>query len=247
MFTGTVFTDTSAVARLYDQDQMAHAVSASSSPARTTPEVSEPWRLYQWWYGTQPESPKTMLYWGPVVQMLFLGIHMAGPHLSAETFAGGLFDYPPTGGTDLAGLASVDLFLEGYLAGDTTPAISFGPRDDGSVDYVAVDDFTIAWWDSDATGPDESGQEGSGMWQYTGMGLRLPYAAPTPPAGISEDILFETHLSGVGGDLFEAAQAFGVDDIQVADTILDATPPLDAVPSYPPWAESPAAGGPASG
>jgi hypothetical protein len=55
-----------------------------------------------------------------------------------------------------------------------------------------------------------------------------------------------THLSGVGGDLFGAAQAFGIDDIQVADTILDATPPLDAVPAYPPWPGSPAAG-PGSG
>jgi hypothetical protein len=243
MFTGTVFTDTAAVARLYDQEQMAHAFGASSSPARTTPELSEPWQLFRWWYGTEPTSPKTMLFWGPVVQQLFLGIHMAGPHLSAETFAGGLFNYPPTGGTDTTGLSSVDLFLEGYLAGDSTPAISFGPREGGTVDYVAVDDFTTAWWDADAVGPDESGEDGTGMWQYTGMGLRVPFAQPVLPESVTEDFLFETHLSGVGGELFDAATAFGIDDLPIADDILEATPPLDTLPAYPPWPESPAAGG----
>jgi hypothetical protein len=243
MFTGTVFTDTAAVARLYDQEQMAHAFGASSSPARTTPELSEPWQLFRWWYGTEATSPKTMLFWGPVVQQLFLGIHMAGPHLSAETFAGGLFNYPPTGGTDTTGLSSVDLFLEGYLAGDTTPAISFGPREGGTVDYVAVDDFTTAWWDADAVGPDESGEDGTGMWQYTGMGLRVPFAQPVLPESVTEDFLFETHLSGVGGEAFDAATAFGIDDLPIADDILEATPPLDTLPAYPPWPESPAAGG----
>jgi hypothetical protein len=242
LFTGTVFTDTAAVARLYDQRQMAHAFGASSSPARTTPELSEAWRLYQWWHGTEPTSPKTMLFWGPVVQMLFLGIHMAGPHLSGETFAGGLFNYPPTGGTDSTGLGGAQLYLEGYLGGDTTPAISFGPRGEGeAVDYVAVDDFTSAWWDPDAIGPDENGEEGRGMWNFAGMGLRLPFSAPAYPEGVTEDFLFERQLSAVGGELWDAAQAFGLDDIPIADDILEETPPLDALPSYPSWPESPAA------
>ena len=33
-------------ARLYDQEQWAHAFGASSLPARTEPQLSEPWRLY---------------------------------------------------------------------------------------------------------------------------------------------------------------------------------------------------------
>lgn len=244
MFTGTVFTDTAAVARLYDQGQMAHAFGASSTPARTVPELSEPWALYEWWYGTPPTAPKTMSFWGPVVQQLFLGIHMAGPHLSAETFAGGLFNYPPTGGTDIVGKSTVDLFLEGYLAGDTTPAISFGPGADGeAVDYVAVDDFTITWWDPQAVGPDENGVEGRGMWQYTGMGLRLPLATPDLPGGVSEGFLFQTMLSGVGGEMLDTVRAFGLDDLRVADDILDAQSPIDTLPVYEPWAESPAAQG----
>lgn len=244
IFTGTVFTDTTAVARLYDQEQMAHAFGASSSPARTAPELSEPWRLYSWWFGTSPPSAKTLLFWAPVVQQLFLGIHMAGPHLSPETFAGGLFNYPPTGGTDTEGKDAAGLYLGGYLNGDTTPQISFGPRGDGEpIDYVAVDDFTTAWWDPEAEGPDENGVRGRGMWKYTGLGLRLPLESPTLPAGVTEDFLFEEHLFGAGGELAEAAKAIGLDDPVIADDILRTTPSLDELPDYEPWPESPAARG----
>jgi len=244
IFTGTVFTDTTAVARLYDQDQMTHAFGASSSPARTTPQLSEPWRLYEWWFGKRPTAPRTMLFWGPVVQQLFLGIHMAGPHLSAGTFAGGLFNYPPTGGTDIVDQDAVGLQLNGYLDGDTTPAISFGPRGRGkAVDYVAVDDFTTAWWDPNAKGPDESGVMGRGMWKYTGFGLRLPLAAPKLPAGVTEDFLFEERLFATGGELAAAAKSFGFDDVPIAADILRATPPFDALPKYKPLPGSPAAEG----
>lgn len=244
IFTGTAFTDTSAVGRLYDQDQMRHAFGASSQPARTVPELSEAWQLHEWWFGTKPSAARTMTFWGPVVQQLFLGIHMAGPRLSAETFAGGLFNYPPSGATDLGGRDSVSLFLDGYLQGDTTPAISFGPREDGGgVDYVAVDDFTFTWWDPDAAGPDENGQEGHGLWQYTAFGMRLPLDDPALPGGVTQDIAFKKMLSEVGGPLYDSAQALGIDDLAIAGAILDKTPPLDVVPAYEPWPESPAASG----
>lgn len=247
LFTGTAFTDTTAVARLYDQQQMAHAFGASSTPARTVPELSEAWSLYTWWFGKEPTASKTMLFWGPVVQQLFLGIHMAGPHLSAETFAGGLFNYPPSGGTDLAGRDALSLVLDGYLAGDTTPAISFGSQgEDGRIDFVAVDDFTSAWWDPNAVGPDENGKEGRGMWQYVAFGLRIPLAKPALPGAVTEDIFFQTKLSGVGGAIYATARSAGVEDMEIASPLLQTTPPLDVVPAYPSWPESPAAQGGAS-
>jgi hypothetical protein len=240
-FTGTVFTDTSVMARLYDQKQMAHTYGTSSAAARTIPELSESWKLYAWWYGKEPTAPRTMVYWGPVVQMLYLGIHMAGPNLSAETFAGGLFNYPPTGGTSVNGKSGVDLFAQGYLAGDTTPAISFGPRGAGKpVDYVAVDDFTVSWWDPDAVGPDESGTEGKGLWKYSGLGLRLPLDGGKFPEGVGENFLFEEKLSDAGGPLAELVKGTDIADLPIADDILEATPPLDELPDYPPWPESPA-------
>jgi hypothetical protein len=243
-FTGTVFTDTAAMGRLYDQRQMAHTFGTSSAPARTAPEVSESWKLYSWWYGKEPTAPRTMLFWGPVVQMLYLGIHMAGPNLSAVTFAGGLFRYPATGGESVNGKSGLDLFVQGYLDGDTTPSVSFGPRSGGkAVDYVAVDDFTVSWWDPEAVGPDEAGTEGKGLWKYSGLGLRLPLDGGKFPEGTGENFLFEEKLSDAGGPLAELTKGTDLADMPIAEDILEATPRRDALPDYAPWPESPAAQG----
>ena len=154
--TGTVFTDTTAAGRLYDQKQWAHAFGASSLPALTKPELSEPWRLYKWWYGKDPKAKKTLPLMGPVVTQLFLGIDLAGPNLSAKTFAGGLFRYPPSGG------------------GPSTPRVSFGFHGlFDKPDWVGVDDFTLVVWDAKAKGPDEQDTQGTGMWRYANGGKRL--------------------------------------------------------------------------
>ncbi len=244
IFTGTALTDTTAVGRLYDQEQLAHAFGVSSAAARTVPEVSESWQMVKWWFGKAPTSPKTVLNFGPVIELMYIGIDLAGPNLSAKTFAGGLFSYPSTGNTQLAGKSTLELFAGGYLLGDTTPAMSFGPRaDNGSVDYVAVDDFTTAWWNSKAQGPDENGKQASGMWMYTGMGLRFPLVAAKFPSEVGEGFLFQEMLSGAGGPLYEQLKAAGIPDFRIAQSILEKTPLLDTLPVYEPWAESPAAKG----
>ena len=162
VITGTVFTDTTAVGRLIvDQEQWAHAFGASSSPARGKPEQSETWRLYRWFHGKDPEAKKSLQVTGPVVQLLFTGIHLAGPDLTPETFAGGMFRYPPSGG------------------GPTTPQISYG--DHGifeQLDFVGIDDFTVVWWDPDLVGPSEQQVEGPGMWRYPLGGQRFLLADP---------------------------------------------------------------------
>jgi hypothetical protein len=106
---------------------------------------------------------------------------------------------------------------------------------------VAVDDFTSAWWDPKAKGPDENGKVGKGMWEYVASGLRLPLRGPKLPGGVTEDIAFKKMLSEVGGPLYEIAKRYGIKDLPIASTLLDKTPPLDAVPRYPSWPESPAA------
>lgn len=240
LFTGTAFTDTTAVARLYDQRQMRHAFGGSSAPARTAPEATESWQLYRWWFGQDPTAKRTMVVWDPIVQILFLGIHMAGPDLRAETFAGGLFRYPPTGGTHQGELDPISLVTEGYLDGDTTPQISFGfHRDPDSPDFVAVDDFTSAWWDADLVGPDEAGRVGKGMWQMTGSGLRMSLENPIIPEGVTQDFLFSTTIGETGGELAELAESVGLGDLPIASAILTETPPLNVLPDYEPWPESP--------
>ena len=171
IITGTVFTDTTAAARLYDQDQWAHAFGASSLPARTEPQYSEPWRLYEWWYGKDPVAKKTLPLMGPVVSQLFIGLQGAGPHLTAETFAGALFRYPPSGG------------------GPTTPRVSYGFHGlFDKPDWVAVDDFTNVWWDAEAEGVDEQDVDGTGMWRYAAGGQRL-LLGEVPE--LDDDLLFD--------------------------------------------------------
>lgn len=202
IITGTVFTDSTAAARLYDQEQWAHAFGASSLPARTEPELTEPNRLYEWWYGEQPEAPKTVQLLGPLVAQLFIGIQGAGPELSAETYAGAMFRYPVSGG------------------GPTVPRISFGFHGlFDKPDWVGVDDFTNVWWDVDATGPDEGGKVGKGMWRYAAGGERLLLGEV--PA-VDDGLLF-----GEAG----------------APAILDEVPASDLTTPYDPWDESPAGGG----
>ncbi|MFN8018772.1 MAG: hypothetical protein U0P45_11690 [Acidimicrobiales bacterium] len=171
IITGTVFTDTTAAARLYDPDQWQHAFGASSLPARTVPAKTEQWRLYRWWYGKDPKAEKTLPLLGPVVQQFFNGLQGAGPHLTAQTFAGAMFRYPPSGG------------------GPTTPRVSYGFHGlFDKPDWVGIDDFTNVWWDAKASGPDEQNTDGQGMWSYAAGGRRLVLGqVPT----VGDDLLFD--------------------------------------------------------
>ncbi len=167
MITGTVLTDTTVFGRLYDQKQWAHAFGVSSLPARQPREQGEAWRLHQWYYGEPPAAAKTSAVLMEPIRLLMLGIHMAGPNLTPETFRDGLFAYPPSGGTV------------------TAPQISFG--DHGyfeNPDYTAVDDMTEIWWDAEATGLDDQNNEGPGMMRYVDGGQRyLPTEMPEGPPG----------------------------------------------------------------
>lgn len=175
--TGTALTDTTILGRMYDQDQWAHAFGISPLAARVAREQGDAWRLHEWYYGEQPEAPNThALIYAPL-QLLFLGIHMAGPDLRPESFARGLFAYPESGG------------------GITTPHVSFGDHgyftlDSGEggectgveprPDYLATDDVTEIWWDPEAVGPDEQGNVGEGMWRFANGGRRyLPGEMPS--------------------------------------------------------------------
>lgn len=166
--TGTVLTDTTALGRTFDPAQWEHAFGVSNLAGRRPVDQQEQWRLHEWYYGEPPEATLTSGVIYPRVSILLLGIHMAGPNLTPETFQGGMFSYPPSGG------------------GPTTPQISYG--DHGfftDPDYLGVDDMTEIWWDPDATGPDEQNKsELPGMWRYANGGIRtLPGRMQSgPPA-----------------------------------------------------------------
>jgi hypothetical protein len=181
--TGTGFTDSTAVARLYDQQQWAHAFGLSSLPVRTPREIGDAWRLHEWWFGTPPAAQTTAPITLANLSLLFAGLHMAGPNLNVDTYQAGMFHLPEAGG------------------GPATPHVSFGDHGyfknlDGSprLDYLGVDDMTEIWWDASATATDEGGRTGQGVWRYSDGGKRyLPGTMPRtdPKAFVEEGSVIE--------------------------------------------------------
>lgn len=209
--TGTVLTDTTVFGRSYDPEQWKHAFGLSSLPTPTDRTVRDSWRLYEWYFGTPPPAQNTNALIFPGVSLLLQGIQMAGPDLNPDTFEAGLFNLPPIGG------------------GPTTPQISFGDHDffdstecdrDGDLDYVGIDDMTEIWWDPEAVGPDEQGNEGKGMWRYARGGTRYL------PGEMPEENTYAFDPEG-------AITGYGPDEI----------PDEDLWPEYPSPAGSPAAAG----
>jgi hypothetical protein len=77
-----------------------------------------------------------------------------------------------------------------------------------ATDLTAGDDATVIWWDADATGPDEVGNAGTGLYRYADGGARyLPASWPTTKVGLYDDA--------------------------TSTTVLGTIPPSAAPPSYP--------------
>ena len=171
IITGTVLTDTTVFGRLYDQEQWAHAFGVSALPARVPQKEAEVWKLYEWFYGEEPQAKGTIGVINAPISIFMLGVHMAGPNLTPETFRDGLFNFPPTGGTP------------------TSPRISYGEQGIfAQPDYAPIDDMGVIWWDADATGKDEQGVEGTGMMRYADGGKRyLPGEMPNLPANVFQE------------------------------------------------------------
>ncbi len=171
IITGTVLTDTTTFGRSYDQRQWAHAFGISSLPARLPRDLAEGWRLHEWYYGEDPAAAKIVGVLYEPIRLLMLGVHQAGPNLSAETFRDGLFAYPVREGKP------------------TSPQLSYGEHGVfENPDYLGVDDVTEIWWDAEATGLDEQGTEGKGMMRYVDGGKRyLPGKMPDDPPGAFEE------------------------------------------------------------
>jgi hypothetical protein len=166
---GVGLTDTTQLARQYDPEQWAHAYGLSHLPARIPREEGDAWRLYEWYFGegsAPPPQESTYAIIAADYARLVLGIQMAGPDLTPQTFEAGLFRVPPTGGSP------------------AYPQISYGNWgffDDP--DYNGIDDAVPIWWDAELEGPDENDNNGAGMWRYVGGGERFlateePRAAP---------------------------------------------------------------------
>jgi hypothetical protein len=165
IITGIVLTDTTTLARYYNQQEWAHAFGVSSLSVPVPVASSDSYNLYRWWYGAHatPSSLAAPAIIPPILQ-LFTAIQLAGPDLTPSTFEQGLFRAPPTGG------------------GPTTPLDAYGQQ--GAAprpSYSSPADYTFLWYDAAAKGPNEEGVEGTGLMAYVNGGHR--YKASTVPAG----------------------------------------------------------------
>ena len=165
IITGIVLTDTAALGRYYDQSEWAHAFGVTSLGVPVPVAAGDADRLYRWWYGANA-SPASLAAPAliPPVQQFFTGVQLAGPDLTPNTFATGLFRAPPTGG------------------GPTTPLQAYGYQGAAPFpSYSSPADYTYLWYDATAKGPDEEGTNGTGLMRYVNGGAR--YKSGTVPAG----------------------------------------------------------------
>jgi hypothetical protein len=184
--------DTTVFGRLTDGEQWKNGFGVSTNPARADNEATEAYNIYRWAYGELPPSNQARVI-EPGIRSLFNGIHMAGPELTPQTFRDALFRLPPAGGSPLSPLVSRG--DHGYW-----PETDWGGNDDG----------TLIWWDPTATGEDESGNPGQGMYRYANGGQR--YTPEDRPS----------------------ADEVGLFDVDRSVTVYETLPPEDQVPEYPP-------------
>ena len=188
-----VLADTAIFARSFDQDQWSHGfgIAFATNPGVDT--IGDSYLVYQWAYGHEPPSNIYAIL-DPGLRTLFTAIHLAGPELTPESFRDGLLRVPPTGG------------------GPTRGAISYGNDDLWSdFDYGGGDDVALIWWDPQAEGTDELGQQGQGMYRFANGGQRY-----TP------------------GELPDSLDAAGLFDDGSSAVQLTQLPAEDRPPDYPP-------------
>ena len=149
---GTGLSDTTAAGRLYDQQQWTHAFGISPLWVTwTSVNKSGGYRMYK--HGdpnNELGEPGVLVnIYAAAAGTLFTGVHLAGPNLTNETFVRAVFAYPPTGGEPRAPL----IFMTREFP-------------------TAIKDFVEVFYKGDEQGPDERGQQGSGMIMKTNGGRR---------------------------------------------------------------------------
>jgi hypothetical protein len=181
---GYAYTDTAVFGREYDQRQWAHAFGVTLLPTRQADDIDELAQILVWQSG-QPPAASTfrLLVQAPLI--LFTGVHLAGPHLTAQTFRAGLFRFPAERPTSSP-------FLH----------LSWGRHDIWpGVDLTGGDDASAIFWDPNAVGPDEVGNGGRGLWRYALGGSRyLPGGWPDGDVGLFDDATSVTILEALPPD-----------------------------------------------
>jgi hypothetical protein len=123
---GTALTDTDFIGQFYDTRQWKRAFGISLLGPQQPVRASLGYRAYKSVRRDEPSIAVDLLYY--FLSMLAIGVQMAGPDLTPETFQQGMFNYPRATGP----------------AGNW----GFGPGD-----FTPMDDAMVIWWDPEATSP----------------------------------------------------------------------------------------------
>jgi hypothetical protein len=153
---GTAFSDIDIVGQLYHQDQWSRAFGVSFLSSFLPTESGIGYSAYKAVSpNDEPAFAVEIIY--SQMYMLALGIHMAGPNLTPETYEQGMFAYP----------------------GGSGPFGTWGFDEDS---YTPTQDYRVLWWDPSALSP-VNGKAGAYIEAYDGRRFKrgeLP-AADQPP------------------------------------------------------------------
>lgn len=152
---GTALSDIDIVGQLYDQDQWSRAFGVSFLSSFLPIESGIGYSAYKAVRDDEPAFAVETIY--AQMYMLALGIHMAGPNLTPETYEQGMFAYP----------------------GGTGPFGTWGFDADS---YTPTQDYRVIWWDPEAVSPMNS-KRGAYIEAYDGRRFKkgeLP-ASDQPP------------------------------------------------------------------
>ena len=149
---GLAFVEQDIVAQLIDDRQWRHAFGIAFNAESEPIGGSFPYAAFkQVRPDDEPAFGVEEMYYQ--LYMLAIGIQLAGPNLTPQSFEAGMFSYPGRSGP------------RGFW--------SFGPGD-----YTPMDDFREIWWDPDRISPQNNKP---GAWVQLGGGAR--YTAKTMPSG----------------------------------------------------------------
>jgi hypothetical protein len=184
--------DTTIFARQTDVEQWKNGFGIALVGARGERSTNGAFQIHRWAFGEDPPNTNANVL-EPPLRTMFTGIMLAGPNLTPDTFRDGLFRYPESGG------------------GPTEPHVSRGNHDVWpDEDWGGSDDIGLIWFDPTATGEDEVGNQGTGMYRYADMGKR--YTLGNLPSSLEEAGLF---------------------DVDNSVTVFDQVPEEDTTPDYP--------------
>ena len=168
---GAGLVDVGALGRTMDQEQWAHAFGVSGLWVPVADITAGPSDVaFQWYWGPNAGAYSQAVF--ADFELLYAGIHMAGPKLTPANFKAGIFSRPPTGGA-----------AEGRV---TEAGRFYGKKAKLPYnEYMTGGDVAIVWWDPDTVGPSTAVTlpDAKGVYQFVNDAKRyrsgqLPSTAP---------------------------------------------------------------------